>query len=349
MSGGAYGAPFGYAARPFHPGGTFPGAPSFATPSPLGSLGSLGFPIGNGPGAQGGQGITGFAPGVQRPNRVQDFGTNGQVAYHYVVTPDKNSEASQHRINRLGLGMLVFARDMSLDALSDPGSNLKLIGNRSLSTVKPYYGPGERTERTVEAFELTQLNAYLKETVGNASFEDSNKKQHNVRVSDMYRSARQLVEAFPMLGVILTEVAPSNDVDYGKRASTRVINFVVRGRCQTFNLWTGKRPASTPVYLLAKKRFDDNAQRHLWCFEPFPGQGGPHMPSNEEYHVARPAPEDLCWQEDDGTIGVGEAVYVGMLGSNVGDVSLESDKEMWRQGLFVEGKMPPTTELFLRI
>ena len=195
----------------------------------------------------------------------------------------------------------------------------------------------KRTERTVEIFELTALNEYLR------------REDRGRCISSILTSAKQVAEAFPMVGVVLTEVAPSNDSNYGSRPSTRVINFTVRGRCQTFNLWSGKRPAGTPVWFIIKKmRYDG---RMVWAYQPYPSAEQPTLPTRGvDYHSPRPPLEDMCWEEN-GVTHVGEAVYVGMLGHNAGDVSLDPHKEMWKQGLFKTGDkcMPPTTEIFVRV
>ena len=136
----SYSAPYGYAARPFQAGGTFPGAPAFQTPGALGSLGAMSFPVGSGPSGPTGAGIDGFAPGTQRPNRVQDWGTNGQVAYHLVVTPDRNSDKSVHRIKDIGIGMLCFGRDMRLDAYN---WDVEQSGGPAPKWPRPNYGPGK--------------------------------------------------------------------------------------------------------------------------------------------------------------------------------------------------------------
>lgn len=167
----SYPAPLGIAARPFQPGGTFPGAPSFATPNPVAQLGSTGFPVSLGP-RPGGSGIRGFAAGVFRPNRVVDW-TNGQVAYHYVVTPDQYHTEAQHRLANVGVGMLCFSRDMSLDVFNGPAG-------KTFKDFKPNFGPGERTERTVEIFELTALNEYLRH------------EKKGQWVSDVFETARQV-------------------------------------------------------------------------------------------------------------------------------------------------------------
>lgn len=327
-----YSAPFNIGARPFKAGGTFPGAPGFGGPSGINSIPGLSFPIGNGP-QPGGSGINGFAPSVFRDNRVVDWGTNGQVAYHLVVTPDRKSEISENRLREVGIGMLCFARDMKLDVFT---------GNVN-SAMKPDYGPLGRTERTVEAFELTTLNEYLR-------------MRDNSRgcISEILHSAQQVKEAFPFLGVVLTEVAPANDGNYGNRPSTRVINFVVRGRCNTFNFWSGKRPAGTAVWFIIKKIEFEN--RLVWAYVPYPRAGAPAAPTKGYDHCDNyPPPEEMCWEEKDeeGNVSVrmGEAVFVGSMGNNVGDIALDPDRQMWKQGLFKTGNhtMPPTTEIFVRI
>lgn len=313
---GTYAAPYGLATRPFSSGGSFPGAPGFSTPTPAGGLGALGFPVTNGPPSFQG-GINGFSSAVQTGNRVSEWNTNGQNAYHYVVASNRNDDNSSKRIQSLGIGMLCFSRDMR---------------NENFTGKVPKYGPGAVGERTVEVFELTDLNVYLGKLDGEMKLE----------------TARQVIDAFPMLGVVLTEVAPSNDTDWQRRAATRVINFVVRGRCQMFNLWSGARPAGSPLYLLVKKRLVDN-NKWKWCFEPYPCK------EDDEPH---PSPRELCWMEPNPAnptgppiVKVGEAIQVGTLGHNLGDVSMDPNVEMWRQGLFrVDPKMmPPTSEVFLRV
>lgn len=320
----SYAAPLNLAARPFQSGGSFPGAPGFGAPGGSTALQGLSFPVSNGS-QPGGAGINGFAPSVFRDNRVADWGTNGQVAYHLIVTPDKNNEISSTRLSEIGIGMLCFARDMKLDAFEHITDRQK----------KPNYGPGHRTERTVEAFELTSLNEYL------------HSEAKGKWVSDMFETAQQVKEAFPLLGVVLTEVAPANDGNYGNRPSTRVINFVVRGRCQTFNFWSGKRPAGTSVWLIIKKiRQQDN--KLVWAFEPWPRPGAVCSPTrNDNYHDAYPPVDEMCWEDDNKVMHVGEALFVGSLGHNVGDVSLDPNRLMWKQGLFKTGNhtMPPTTEV----
>lgn len=342
----SYAGPFGIA-RPFSAGGSFPGAPAFGGPASVGSLGPLSFPVTDGPGGMAGSvgaGVGSAAP-LQRANRVQDWGTNGQVAYHVVCMPDRNEKQDNKsiaRLKELGLGMLCFARDMKLDAYDHPGDPLAAAG------MKPSYNAGANGtgERTAELFELTALNNYLRSPAANGRL-----------VSDIFATAAQVLEAFPMLGVVLTEVAPSNDTDYGQRHHTRVINFVVRGRCQAFNLWSGKRPAGTPVFFIVKKvPVAAGQDRYAWCFVPYPGAGQPDKPcwGGKEYHAAFPPPEELCWHETHRgvtTAHVGAAMRVGIIGDNVGDVALDPQVELYKQGLFKGNNMvmPVTTELFVRI
>jgi len=137
--------------------------------------------------------------------------------------------------------------------------------------------------------------------------------------------------------------------------SQRVINFAVRGRCQTFNLWSGKRPAGTPVFFIVKKvPVKEGSKDMVWCFVPTPTRNQPSAPvpfgSVGEYHAHFPHPDSLCWEED-GRWHVGAAVRVGVLGDNTGDVALDPKTELYKQGLFKTSPytMPVTTELFLRI
>jgi len=75
-------------------------------------------------------------------------------------------------------------------------------------------------ERAVEMFELTQLNEHLRSKVDVGA----RIAGRDTYVSDMYSCASQVIEAFPMIGVIISEVAPSNDGNYGARDASRVRN-----------------------------------------------------------------------------------------------------------------------------
>lgn len=132
------------------------------------------------------------------------------------------------------------------------------------------------------------------------------------------------------------QVAPSNDYNYGRRVPTRVVNYVVRGRCRTFNLWPGMLQPATELWLVVKKEKRSNESALVWQIIAYANQERP-----------RPELEDLCWKED-GVVKVGAAVYVGRSGDNSGDVALTTHKELIQQDLFKAG-MPPTTEVFFRI
>ena len=55
-----------------------------------------------------------------------------------------------------------------------------------------------------------------------------------------------------MSGVVKNEVAPS--AAYGSMQSSRVINLIVGGRVNTFNIWGGPLSPGTPLYILLKKK-----------------------------------------------------------------------------------------------
>ena len=104
--------------------------------------------------------------------------------------------------------------------------------------------------------------------------------------------------------------------------------------------------------MIVKK--DRNAKGQLkWVFEPWPRAGEATSPEKGScMHTSRPQPDDMTWDDDEGRVHVGEAVYVGMLGSNAGDVALDASTELFKQGLFNQQNMfsmPVTTELFLRV
>lgn len=313
----SYAAPLGLASRPFQGGGTFPGAPAFATPAGAG-LRSMGFPVSNGPGYGGGN-VGGFASGATQPNRFigSTDVTNGQLAYHFVCKPSLDGE-SDRRLSRLGLGALCFAR--------------------VLNTGKSKYPAG--TEKAIEVFELTQLNDHLKKLKRTGKPDD-----------EWYETADHVAEAFRLVGVIASEVAPANDGNSANRNLTRVINFAVRGRCRTFNLWAGAHPVGTPCFLIIKMAKNVEGS-HYWRLEPFPNK----VPSKsgKNPHSAYPELSDLMYDYKDEKMEtseqrVGIAVYVGKLGDNAGDVAINTDADLFNQGLFHSKGIPVTTELFIRV
>ena len=201
----SYSAPLGIVSRPFQsgapygPAASFPGAPPFATPTGNTAL-NVPFPVG-GVGAPGANGIRTFAPGGSAPavysaNRVADWPTNAQVAYHYVVMPDLNDDLGGQRLSSLGLGMMCFARDPQLRVHKirrDEPAPAAMVGAIPLKLPKlPNYGtaPGERS---VEVFEVTTLNKYLTVPENSA----------------MYDTADQLLQDFRLMGVILNEARPT--------------------------------------------------------------------------------------------------------------------------------------------
>lgn len=194
----SYSAPLSIVSRPFQGGApygsaaSFPGAPPFATPTGSTAL-NVPFPV-SGVGAPGANGIRGFAPGAGAPavytaNRVADWPTNAQVAYHYVVMPDLNDDLGGQRLSSLGLGMMCFARDTELLVHRKAQDKSAVVGApRHKMTKPPNYGTAGG-ERSVEVFELTTLNKYL------------TAPEHTA----MYATADELLEDFRLMGVILNE------------------------------------------------------------------------------------------------------------------------------------------------
>ena len=318
-----YAAPIG-TSNPFQ-SSTFPGAPAFGTPAG-GGLASMAFPVSNGPGTGGGS-IGDFATAVNSGNRNSDWNVNGQVAQSYVITPNLHDEKSLARMKDLAQGQLCFVRNMKLDEFNSDGREDPKAPPRPKA---PLYTGGTSGvgERMVEAFELTQLNQHLSVPENSA----------------LYSSAKMVAQCFPLLGVVLTDVAPMNDGNWGSssRIATRVMNFVVRGRCRTFNLWASDCAHGSHAYFIIKKAPNGPMGKLTWCLEPFPSAaaGKDHSPF--------PQTSDLCWIED-GKKRIGLAIYVGTLGESGGEIALDSKKELWKQGLFANHFMPPTTEIFIRV
>lgn len=315
-----YAAPLGIAPRPFGNNGvaysSFPGEPQFGTPAGS-SISGLPFPIGNGPGGQTG-GIDGFAAGVLSANRVQNWPSNGFVAYHYVVVPNKNDRDSASRISRLGLGMLCFSRDMAQGVNKQRAfrkNSDTMVGSTAVN-----YG-NTVGERSAEVFELTQLNEHLRVP----------------EVSDNYESAAQVLHEFRFLGVILAEVAPATDHNFGGRPSSRVVNFVVRGKCRTFNFWPGAFPAHTELWLIVKKYQPKvGSGRLVWALQPYASLDKP-----------RPTLDEICWIEG-GKVKVGAAIYIGHTGQNIGDIAYDARRDVRTQSLY-DTIGSPQIELFIRV
>lgn len=277
---------------------------------------SLPFSVTGAPPVPPGAAISGFAPAQRTANRVYDWGTNGFVAHHFVVVPNRNDEASSIRLQNIGLGMLCFARDMNQTLSKQRKFRDVLVGSDGSSIVNYGLSIGDSS---VEVFELTQLNEHLRDQ----------------RVSRAFSSARDLVNEFRLLGVVLTEVAPSSDRDYGGRPSTRVINYVVRGRCKTFNFWPGMHSSGTELWLLVKKYKAFPDEPMVWVFEPYASGERP-----------RPTIADLSWTEN-GKTHIGAAIYVGQTGQNLSDIAYAVTSDVKRQRLY-QTLMSPTIEMHIR-
>lgn len=316
----SYAAPLGIAATPFGSHGVpfqpFPGEPGFRTPAGNGGL-SLPFPVTGAPRVPPAAAVGGFALAQRSANRVSDWGTNGFVAHHLVAVPNRNDEGSSIRLQNIGLSMLCFARDMNQTLSKQRKFRDVQVGSDGSSVVN--YGPAVG-DKSVEVFELSQLNDHLRDK----------------RVSRAFATARDLVNEFRLLGVVLTEVAPSSDRDYGGRPSTRVINYVVRGRCKTFNFWPGMHSAGTELWLIVKKYKAFPDEPMVWVFEPYASGDRP-----------RPTLQDVSWVEDN-VLHVGASVYVGQAGQNQSDIAYAATSDVKRQRLY-DTVMSPTIEVHLRI
>ena len=131
-----------------------------------------------------------------------------------------------------------------------------------------------------------------------------------------------------------------------------MINFVVKGRSTTYNLWKSNVPAGTALYMVVKKVADTNrvikeggrtTTPYVWEFSPYPNAWrNKDGPKHVDY------PPELCWMEGD-TVHVGAAVHVGRTtGQSICDVSLDVDRNLTQQNLFNRGHSGTTIELFVR-
>jgi hypothetical protein len=158
---------------------------------------------------------------VVRPNAYVGLNNFVSVAAHYVMVADLKSATSGRDAQNIGLGMLLFARNT--DRLP-----------RGVSTTSYGVSPGPNT---VEFKELIQLNNYL----------ETNSK--------FYPTAADVLAEWNLLGVVKTEVAPTNaSTMYGTAPRSRIVNLIVSHRVSVLNYWAGQRIIEgQKLYLIVKK------------------------------------------------------------------------------------------------
>lgn len=316
-----YPAPLGIAASPFG-GAPFPGAPPFGTPSAsAGMRGISGVPIGGGP-AIGSVGIADFAQGVVRPNRSVDWHTNGQVVQLYTMVA---SHEDASRLADIGPQMLCFCRTVFK---GDPGGKAVLTRDTKRLRFTGFAQPG----MCVEAFEVTQLNVWLREEAQRKQFENY--------------TAEQMTDEFRLLGTLQNETASAGPTDRGLRSSTRNANFAVAGRCQTFCLWDVATIGASLWFVVKKVRARGDGAT-AWQFVPMATPRG-CKPSTEDLRFRD---RDYAPEKDPNAIPppLGKAVFVGTLGFAVGDVALLPHQLLTSQPLYLNKATRPTVEVFLRI
>lgn len=329
MATNTYNAPYGIAVRPFA-GNPFPGAPSFGTPAPPSSLSSLGFPVSNGP-SIGNPTIQDFATGIMRPNRVTDQITNGRIVYNYICV------AMSGDINRLadiGVGALCLARIQNLGNVHD------LTMQRSKKARTTGFA---RPEICVDAFELTQLNNLLWHDAQKAHHGQSD--FHGVKDSGSL-TPQDIWRQFAVLGVVLNEPASADSRDFNIRNSNRVINFVVGGRCTSFNLWNTCMLGSS-LWLVLKRKTIVRGGVRSWAWQFIP---------EAATHGRKPTLAQLRSDPKDGDTNnksldnapIGHAVFIGTLGHTAGEVALNPSTLLVEQALF-HLNAKPVVEVFLNI
>lgn len=303
-------------------------------------MSGLGFPISTGP-SIGNVGISDFAQGVYRPNRVTDQITNGQIVYHYILLPEASDA---NRLADIGVAMLCFGRQR-YTRIKDNVSGFKMRDPKRLRITGH-----TRPEISIEAFEVSHLNFFMWED----SLLPNNRHQYYSEAS-----AAKIAQEFVLLGVVLNEAASNGSTDRSIRGENRVVNFVTGGRCQTFNLWepegmdgwgrsesklTGAVPAGCSLWFILKRVHINRSgeDRYPWQFVPFVAD-----------RWKKPTVANLSWKFQGCTnpsikSGVGVPIYVGTIGSVVGDVPLNFSTRITDQP-FYHSLARPTAEVFLGV
>ena len=211
---------------------------------------------------------------VVRPNSYIGLNSFNSVMAHYVVIPNTNAVDDPQGISDardLGLSMLCFARDSAAASSSRHH--------------RPSYGVptgGPTSKNTTEMKELTQLNAFLE------------------RNSHYYNTASEILAEWKLIGVIKTEAAPaslaSQATPYGSASSSRIVNLVVGYRVACLNYWSTAEIYQTQrLFLIIKKTLSG-----VWQITPW-----------TDPNKSAPTFADLSYRDKDGTIHVGEFIYVG--------------------------------------
>lgn len=201
------------------------GLPFAPSGAPGGQYG-LGLPFGTTqapPAATSLPGVNFAVDTVARPNSYIGLNSFVSVVSHYVAIHNPSDSQGLVDVRKLGIGMMVFARDTSV------------ISTTSQARAIPIYGVNVGPN-TVEMKELTQVNNFLK------------------RQSDRYSTAAEVAAEWRLLGVIKNEAANVYEPTYGRAASSRIINCVCSHRVSVLNYWAGCRILQTQNLWLIIKR-----------------------------------------------------------------------------------------------
>jgi len=259
-----------------------------------------------GPGANTVTGISPFGPtdfNYRQGSQPGMFWANETIPHHYVTVSDLgNPSSAKHTAQQLGIGMLLFARDTAYVAPS---------GNKTFSSTSQ----AQTSATTTQFLEWSQLTRWLQDPTCCAG--------------NRYRSADDLLSEWHLTGVLKVEVAPNQGHSkYGDRAPSRIVNLIVGGRVQTFNLWGGRLVETLPLYFIVKKEAAGNTHTNGTKRLPNGESKNPTAEDVKSYvwkvipyadrKHPRPQTKDLLYWDLDDTgkraqLCVGARLYVGTL------------------------------------
>jgi len=339
------GVPYGAIGGGFPGGGLTPSQPT--PPSQL----SLGYGIGmtNGPPRNVPPlGLGGFGPSTasNAGNTEMSFNANQTLPHHYITLPSVGNRDDEAWAGQLGVGMLVFARQIE----GDEAVGTLPHGARYTGGMSAHIDPS-----STMLLEWTQLCQWL------------------TKYSQHFKTAEQVAAEWKIAGVVKVEVAPNRDTNYGRRSANRLLNVIVGQRVSTFNIFGLSVIEGTPLYLIIKKEPVDaiffgeqqEAQAHQ---QP---DGGPKRTRQEldsdappvnqvrkyvwklipyaDKHRHKPGLQHLAYYDvsDSGEVyqAVGKAIYVGMASASAPPSALYGNKiglanSNERITLFKRGMLP---------
>lgn len=227
---------------------------------------------------------------------------NKSITQHFVTSYDVNNNcliSSEERVSNLKVGDLVFARTRSGPArFNNPECILKF------PTI-----PGATT---VELFNITQLNDWLKERC-------YKHEKFNLE-SGYYKNASELLQEFCFLGSIKNTVDANGRFGsvYGNKNTSRMLNLVVSKKASTLNIFPYVTLGAQDLWFIIKKIDVDNSKNENGKRTRDYGAMSSTKPQKTwavipwtDPNSSRPSLRHLAYKEDDGQIAFGTCVHVG--------------------------------------